>query len=237
LNPIEDIPVLFEDEALLVIDKPAGVLSLPDGYDRSLPHLATILEPEHGRLWLVHRLDRDTSGVLVLARSAAAHHNLNDQFRERRVEKVYRALVAPAPDWKSRSADFPLRKDGDRQHRTVVDPERGKPAITDFKVIERYGQAALLEARPHTGYTHQIRAHLRALGCPILADTLYRLPESQDFYPPPIDRMGLHAYKITFTHPVSGETMVFKAPPPNDFETAITRLRIQPVYNTGPGAM
>ena len=231
MNPVESIPVLFEDEALLVIDKPAGVLSLPDGYDRSLPHLATILEPAHGRLWLVHRLDRDTSGVLVLARSAAAHHDLNDQFRERRVEKVYRALVAPAPEWKSRSAGFPLRKDGDRMHRTVVDPERGKPAATDFKVIERFARAALLEARPHTGYTHQIRAHLRQLGCPILADALYRLPDSPVFESPPIDRMALHAYKITFTHPVTGETLVFKAPQPADIETAITRLRIQPLHD------
>jgi tRNA pseudouridine32 synthase / 23S rRNA pseudouridine746 synthase len=235
LNPVETIPVLFEDEALLVIDKPAGVLSLPDGYDRSLPHLATLLEPVHGRLWLVHRLDRDTSGVLVLAHSAAAHHNLNDQFRERRVEKVYRALVAPAPGWKSRTADFPLRKDGDRQHRTVVDPERGKPATTELKVIERYTNAALLEARPHTGYTHQIRAHLRQLGCPILADALYQLSDNPVFDPPPIDRMALHAYKITFTHPVTGESLVFKAPQPADFEMAVARLRIQPVYFQGQG--
>lgn len=233
MNPLDTIPVLFVDEALLVIDKPAGVLSLPDGYDPSLPHLATLLEPEYGRLWLVHRLDRDTSGVLVLARSAAAHHNLNDQFRERLVKKVYRALVAPPPDWKSRSADFPLRKDGDRQHRTVVDTECGKPATTDFKVIERYAPAALLEARPHTGYTHQIRAHLRQLGCPLLADALYRLPESPVFDPPPIGRTALHAYTISITHPISGETLVFKAPQPADFETAMTRLRVQPVHNQG----
>ena len=116
-------------------------------------------------------------------------------------------------------------------HRTVVDPERGKPAATDFKVIERFPRAALLEARPHTGYTHQIRAHLRQLGCPILADTLYRLPDSPVFEPPPIDRMALHAYKITLTHPVSGETLVFKAPPPADIEMAMTRLRIQPLHD------
>lgn len=225
MNAAGDIPILFEDEVLLVVDKPAGVLSLPDGYDRSLPHLTTLLAPRYGRLWIVHRLDRDTSGVLVLARSAAAHHDLNDQFRERRVEKVYYALVAPAPVWEHMTADFPLRKDGDRQHRTVIDLQRGKPAQTDFEVIEHFPKAALLAARPHTGYTHQIRAHLRLLGCPILADELYRLPDSPTFSPPPIQRMALHAFSISIAHPLSGETLVFNTPGPADFVAAIVKLK------------
>jgi RluA family pseudouridine synthase len=225
LNAEVSIPILFEDDALLVIDKPAGVLSLPDGYDRDLPHLATLLAARYGRLWLVHRLDRDTSGVLVLARTADAHHDLNDQFRERQVKKVYHALIAPAPNWEEISAESPLRKDGDRQHRTVVDPQRGKPAKTEFEVLERFPLAALIAARPHTGYTHQIRAHLRALGCPILADELYRLPDSPTFAPPPIGRMALHAFSISFTHPSSGETLVFNTPQPADFLTAIAKLR------------
>ncbi|MBN2258860.1 MAG: RNA pseudouridine synthase, partial [Anaerolineaceae bacterium] len=134
MNRNSSIPILFEDEAILVIDKPAGVLSLPDGYDRSFPHLTSLLAPRFGQLWIVHRLDRDTSGVLVLARTAVAHHDLNDQFRERRVHKTYHALVEPSPAWERMTADIPLRKDGDRQHRTVVDPQRGKPALTDFEV-------------------------------------------------------------------------------------------------------
>jgi tRNA pseudouridine32 synthase/23S rRNA pseudouridine746 synthase len=207
LNEKAGIPVLFVDDAILVI-------------------LATILAPDYGRLWLVHRLDRDTSGVLVLARSAAAHHNLNDQFRDRQVEKRYHALVAPAPSWEQMTVDIPLRKDGDRQHRTVADPQRGKPARTDFIVLERYTQAALLEAQPLTGYTHQIRAHLRASGCPIIADGLYRLPDSPAFDPPPIDRMALHAFSISIAHPLSGENLVFNTPHPADFVMAIDKLRI-----------
>jgi len=220
-----DIPVLFEDDALLVIDKPAGVLSLPDGYDRNLPHLATLLAPRYGRLWLVHRLDRDTSGILVLARSAEAHHDLNDQFRERRVEKLYQALVIPTPTWEKIRAEFPLRKDGDRQHRTVVDPQRGKPARTDFEVLERFPQAALLAARPYTGYTHQIRAHLRGLGCSILGDELYRLPDSPTFPPPLIPRMALHAFQLTLTHPLTGKPLFINSPLPLDLLSAITLLR------------
>jgi tRNA pseudouridine32 synthase/23S rRNA pseudouridine746 synthase len=226
LNTAVEIPILFEDECLLVIDKPAGVLSLPDGYDRSLPHLATLLAPHHGRLWLVHRLDRDTSGVLVLARTAAAHHDLNDQFRDRRVEKLYHSLVSPAPTWDAQTADFPLRKDGDRQHRTVVDDQLGKPALTEFEILARYPRAALLAARPRTGYTHQIRAHLRALGFMIIGDPLYRFQDAAAFDPAPIARMALHAVSISISHPMSGEMVVFKAPYPVDFEAAITKIRI-----------
>jgi len=226
VNESNDIPVLFEDDSLLVIDKPAGVLSLTDGYDRSLPHLATILAPRYGRLWLVHRLDRETSGALVLARSAAAHRNLNDQFKQRQVEKVYHALVAAAPDWETFSTDFPLRKDGDRQHRTVVDPERGKPARTDFAVLERFPRSALLEARPHTGYTHQIRAHLRQLGCSIFADRLYGIPtQVGDNANEPIDRLALHAYRLSFLHPLSNQPLSFTAPHTPDFSSAISKLR------------
>jgi RluA family pseudouridine synthase len=217
-----DIPVLYEDDSILVIDKPAGVLSLTDGYDRSLPHLATLLSPRYGRVWMVHRLDRDTSGVMVVARSAAAHHGLNDQFRERRVEKRYHALVSPVPSWDRISAEYPLRKDGDRQHRTVVDPRRGKPASTEFTLLERFADIALLEACPHTGYTHQIRTHLRALGCPILADTLYGNPG-----PPSeaIQRLALHAYSLTFIHPLSGESLTIIAPQPVDFLNALKYFR------------
>ena len=103
----------------------------------------------------------------------------------------------------------------------MIDPQRGKPAQTDFEVLERFPQAALLAARPYTGYTHQIRAHLRALGCPIIADELYRLPDSPIFDPPPIDRMALHAYSITIAHPLSGETLVFNTPHPQTLWSAI----------------
>ncbi len=223
-GPIE-FPILYEDDSLLVIDKPTGVLSLTDGYDRSLPHLATILAPRFGQLWLVHRLDRDTSGVLVLARTAAAHRNLNEQFKQRQVEKIYHALVTEAPAWDTFSADFPLRKDGDRQHRTVIDPERGKPARTDFKVLERFPCGALLEARPHTGYTHQIRAHLRELGCPILMDSLYGC---QVDAPAVIDRLALHAYQLSFLHPLSNLSLSFIAPHPGDFSAAIDLMRRTP---------
>ena len=91
--------ILFEDEDLLVINKPAGLLSIPDGYDQTLPYLQQVLEPDYGQLWMVHRLDKDTSGVMVLARNAEAHRNLNQSFRDREVNKTYHGLVWPAPEW------------------------------------------------------------------------------------------------------------------------------------------
>ena len=133
-----NIEVLYQDDGILVINKPAGLATLPDGYDPSLPHIKSVLEPQVGPLWIVHRLDKDTSGVLVLARSAAAHRSLNTQFEERLVSKVYHALVIGNPDWKVKTVSLPLRSNGDRLHRTVVDQARGKPAVTHFKVLERF---------------------------------------------------------------------------------------------------
>lgn len=218
------------DDALVVIDKPAGLLSLPDGYDPSIPYLQKLLEPEFGKLWIVHRLDRETSGVLVLARSAEAHHKLNDQFSDRQVRKTYHALVFGFPAWHETQIDSPLRKNGDRQHRTVVDYQYGKPASTSLRVLEIFNSTALIEARPHTGYTHQIRAHLASIGLPLIGDSLYgHRAEALIQAPPSVDhviaRVALHALEICFTHPFTGETMAFHAPYPEDFSNAIQVLR------------
>jgi len=129
------IQILYRDEALLVINKPAGLSTLPDGYNPTLPHVKSLLEGQSGRLWTVHRLDKDTSGVLVFARSAEAHRSLNTQFEQHQVTKLYHALVQGSPAWMEYTADLPLRSDGDRHHRTVVDLRAGKPALTHFKVL------------------------------------------------------------------------------------------------------
>ena len=226
--------IIFEDDAILVINKPAGLLSLQDGYDKALPHLVTLLSPVFGRLWMVHRLDRDTSGVMVVARSAASHHSLNDQFRDRQVNKVYHALVTGSPTWDATVADAPLRKDGDRRHRTTIDPLRGKPAMTAFQVLERFEGCTLLEARPRTGYTHQIRAHAAWLGFPLVGDGLYGsgapsmppgLSTAGRSSLPILARPALHAFSIAFQHPTSGQMVTFTAPYPADFTGVLANLR------------
>lgn len=229
---------IYNDEALLVVNKPAGLPVLPDGYDPDALHIRSLLEPHFGRLWIVHRLDKDTSGVLALARSADAHRLLNDQFTAHTVIKRYHALVSGTPDWEQYSVRLPLRPDGDRRHRTVVDHRQGKPAITHLQVLERYHGYTLLEALPETGRTHQIRTHLAALELPIVADKLYgngqplllssiKPDYRQGARPerPLLDRLGLHAWQLEIEHPLDKEQRLFEAPYPKDLHRALSYLR------------
>jgi RluA family pseudouridine synthase len=214
------IPLLYIDDQLLVVSKPAGLPTLVDGYHPEAPFLVGILKASYPALWVVHRLDRQTSGVIVFARTTAAHRSLNTQFEQRQATKTYHALVHGSPAWDTQAVRLPLRPDGDRRHRTVVDPQQGKPAETDLLVLERFDQQTLLQATPHTGRTHQIRAHLAALGYPIVSDPLYGGAEL-----PALLRLGLHACSLKLLHPVRAEELEFTAPYPQDMEQAIATLR------------
>lgn len=230
--------ILYQDEALLVVNKPAGLSTLPDGYNPTLPHVKTLLEQEYGRLWIVHRLDKETSGVLLLARSAQAHRSLNTQFEQHQVSKIYHALVIGKPEWQEKTISLPLRPNGDRHHRTVIDQQAGKPAVTHLNVLERFGDYCLVEAIPETGRTHQIRAHLSALGLSIVGDKLYggrinahhpeKEPQSEQVTNQAqklTERMGLHARSLEITHPINGERIKFEAPYPVWLEVILQQLR------------
>lgn len=203
--------VVFMDENLVVINKPAGLLSVPDGYDPSLPHVRSVLEPILGKLWMVHRLDKETSGLMVLARDADSHRELNRQFREHEPIKRYLAQVAPVPVWNEMTIEAPLKVNADRAHRTRVDFEKGKPTRTDFVVRRREENWAELVCTLHTGITHQIRAHLYHLGLGILGDALYQPPQYKAASKPEVERMMLYASELTFTHPKTGAVMHFTA--------------------------
>jgi RluA family pseudouridine synthase len=218
--------ILYEDPAILIIDKPAGVISISDGYDKSIPHLRTLLEPDFGKVWIVHRLDKETSGIMVLARSAAAHKVLCEQFTTHSIKKEYVALVA-GYCLDSFMDNSPLLIDGDRRHRTVVNKEKGKPGSTEFQLQESYpAGVSQLIVHPHTGYTHQIRAHLFHSGYPILGDRLYSTPESKALSERlQIQRVALHARKITFYHPIQNQELSFWSDFPDDFQQMIDRCK------------
>lgn len=216
--------IIHADEHILVINKPAGIPVLPDGWEKDAPYLVKMLEEEFGKIWIVHRLDKTTSGVMVFARTAESHRALNIQFENHEAEKVYHAIMEGEPKWNEKVAKFPLRANVGKKHRTAVDDKNGKPSETRYRILKRYQEAALVEARPMTGRTHQVRVHAYALGHPLLGDTLYSVYGASET--DLIARPALHAYSLTITHPVTQERLAFKAEHPEDFVSALKRLSV-----------
>ena len=212
--------ILFADEHILIVNKPADLSVLPEGWEKDAPYLVRILEEKYEKIWVVHRIDKITSGVIVFALTAEAHRSLNIQFEKHEVEKVYHALVNGLPKWEEKITKFPLRINVGHKHRTMVDNRNGVRSETRFKLLERYQASALVEASPMTGRTHQIRVHAYALGHPLLGDILYSAPETDL-----IARPALHAYSLTLRHPETGKSLTFQADYPNDFMNALRLLR------------
>jgi RluA family pseudouridine synthase len=171
--------ILYEDSQLVVVDKPAGLSVLPDGWEKDSRYLVQLLDEQYGKIFIVHRLDKITSGVMVFGRDGAAHRALNMQFEHHEAQKTYHAIIEGNPNWAEKIARHPLRANVGHKHRTMVDPKNGRPSETRFRVIKRYGELALIEAQPVTGRTHQIRVHAYALGHPLLGDTLYGAHDTQ----------------------------------------------------------
>lgn len=214
--------ILFLDDNLVVVNKPSGISCIREGYDSSLPNLYDQLAEKLGKIWIVHRLDKQTSGAIIFCRTSESHQALNTQFQDRKVSKTYHALVGGSLNWYCSFIQLPLKVDGDRSHRTVIDYSKSKPASTRLSVKNTFRNISLLEAIPYTGYTHQIRCHLSAIKHPILGDTIYHFQKDHDIAHSRISRLALHAYSISFLHPVSKQLMKIIAPYPEDF------LRIAP---------
>ena len=222
----EPIPldVLFEDNDLIVINKPAGLVVHPGAGHREhtlvnallshCPMLSGIGGKE--RPGIVHRLDKDTSGCLVVAKNDATHRELSRQFAERIVEKIYLALVAGKLCKQTGVIEEKVgRHPAHRQRMSVASP-RGRAAKTEYRVIRTGDKASLIECRLHSGRTHQVRVHLHHLGHPVLGDKVYASRLAKDF-----PRQMLHAWKLGFRHLGSGEWKNFEAPLPDDFATAM----------------
>ena len=223
----EEIPLamLFEDEDLLVINKPAGMVVHPGAGNRehtlvnALLNHCTSLSGIGGkeRPGIVHRLDKETSGCLVVAKNDNAHRELSRQFAARTLKKIYLALVAGRLKAKSGLIDAPIERHPiHRQRMSVARSSRGRSAKTEYRVLRSGSEISLVECTLHSGRTHQIRVHLHHLGHPVLGDKLYAPRAGKGF-----DRQMLHAWKLGFTHPRTAELMEFEAPLPPDFTAAL----------------
>lgn len=220
-----DIPVIYEDDQLVAINKPAGLLSIPDGYNPQLLNLQTLLREKYGGIWTVHRLDKETSGVIIFAKTAEAHRQLNSQFDERSIKKDYQCVIVGEPEWEDFTINLPLKVNGDRKHRTVVH-STGKAATTKVHLAGRKKGLSYLVVKPGTGYTHQIRAHLAAEGFTILGDVLYK-PIAERKFPDRFSeksveyvigsRLYLHAQSIVFFHPIYQTETMIEAPLDDEF--------------------
>ncbi|MCZ2128390.1 MAG: RluA family pseudouridine synthase [Anaerolineales bacterium] len=212
--------LIYQDESVLLVNKPANLSVLAEGWNKDAPYLVKILEEQYSKIWVVHRLDKITSGIIVFALNADAHRSLSVQFEKHQVEKKYQALMNGVPKWDEKTTKFPLRINVGRRHRTVVDDRDGIRSETRFKILERYPLSARVEAAPLTGRTHQIRVHAAALGHPLAGDALYGAPPTKA-----IARPALHAEQLTFAHPVTNERVSFRADLPDDFQNALKLLR------------
>lgn len=241
MNDSESLEILFSDDDLVAVNKPAGIVSIRDGHHPERQNVHQMLAVEFGKLWVIHRLDVDTSGVLLFGRSSTAHRHLNMQFEHHTIHKTYHLLVFGSFDWQEVRVDLPLRVNGDRRHRTVIDRKTGKPASTIFQGIECFSEDfAMLAATPNTGYTHQIRVHASSLGLWLLNDPLYfplvNLTRSDagavkrkylidKAASLPIKRTALHASSIQFQHPTAQRQLTILAPFPADFSSTIAHLK------------
>lgn len=228
----EKIPldIIFQNDDLVVINKPAGMVVHPAVGNRSGTLVNAILGAKiklegisgEERPGIVHRLDRDTSGIILIAKNDKAHHWLQDQFKDRKVQKKYLALVDGQPPTPTGRIEASLGRDThDRKRFAVVTAGKGREAITEYKTLESYKNHTLLEMHPLTGRTHQIRVHLKYLGCPIVGDKVYGFRKSTLN----LKRQFLHATSITITLPGENQSRSFAASLPPDLEDILNIMR------------
>lgn len=206
--PDQPLEILHEDAQLVVVNKPAGLLSVPGRGDHLADCLLTRLQAVFPETLLVHRLDRDTSGVMVFALTPHAQRHLSQQFATRSTRKSYVARLSGRLEPKTGSVDLPLIVDWPNRPRQMVCHDTGKPAVTDWRVLRYNDDSTRVRLSPKTGRTHQLRVHMQALGHPILGDPLYASGAARE-----PDRMMLHSEELRVKHPDSGVSLKFRAAP------------------------
>ncbi|MCB0571599.1 MAG: RluA family pseudouridine synthase [Phaeodactylibacter sp.] len=231
--------IIYEDEVLLVASKPAGLLSIPGRYDKGEPSLLSLLNEHYTRVLTVHRIDRDTSGLIAFARNEEAHKHLSQQFEARSTRKTYLALLDGRPLQAEGIIDSPIAADPAHPGKMKT-ARKGKAARTSYRILENFRAFSLAEVEIETGRTHQIRVHFASIGYPLAIDALYGRREAlllsdikQRGYHlgrgqeerPLMSRLSLHAWKLELEHPATGQPMAFEAPLPKDLSAVLRQLR------------
>lgn len=231
------LTILLEDADIVVIDKSSGLLSIPDRFDPDLPSASGLLTKQYGEIFIVHRLDRETSGVMVFAKNAVAHRALNIQFEEHSARKRYEAVVDGVIVADSGTIDLPLAPHPKRKGTMHVAGAEGKPAVTHYTVLERFKNFTHVALDLETGRQHQIRVHCAAIGHPLCVDAVYGarpallLSSVKSKYKGPEDerplmpRLSLHAESLTFVHPRSSQALTVRASLPRDLSALLKQLR------------
>lgn len=227
--------IVYEDDQLVAINKPAGVLSIQDRAGN--PALKNLLQDKYGEIFTVHRLDRDTSGMIIFAKNEAAHRQLSQLFEGRDIEKYYVGLVHGKPTSESGTIDIGLMEHPVRKGMMVAN-KRGKPSVTDYELLETFRQYSWMQFRIHTGRMHQIRVHMKELGTPIVCDELYgdgkpvflsgiktryNLSKVELEERPILARLALHSWKLSFT--LFDKAYNLEAEPPKDLRALLQQLR------------
>lgn len=237
--------VVYEDSRIIVVNKAAGIAVIADRWDENKDRLDRLVAASRpgGSLWIVHRIDRDTSGLVLFAKDAESHRSLSMAFEDRQVEKRYIAVVHGRPAWKETSCDLPLVPNGNKRGLTIVNKFQGKKSLTLFRCLGGAGNYSVLEVEPRSGRTHQIRVHIAALGHPIACDPLYGSDKPvflSSFKPdwrgdpfeerPLLNRLGLHAAELTLPDWPPGKEdgeapLKFYAPLPRDMAALIKQMK------------
>jgi 23S rRNA pseudouridine955/2504/2580 synthase/23S rRNA pseudouridine1911/1915/1917 synthase len=230
--------IIFGNEDFIILNKPSGVLSIPDRFDHELLSLKKLLEDQYGKIYVVHRLDRDTSGIILFARNEASHQYFSHVFEHREVEKVYTGIVHGKPAMAKGTISQPIAENPARHGKMMVHA-KGKPSVTHYKVIEDLPHFSVVEFNIETGRTHQIRVHCQHIGHPIIGDELYgsadpillssfkkkfKLAKTELEERPILSRLALHASRLTFSDQ-QGKELVFEAPLAKDMRAFIQQFR------------
>jgi 23S rRNA pseudouridine1911/1915/1917 synthase len=233
-----EIEIIYQDDDIIIVNKPNDMLTIPDRFAADKPSVSRKLTDIYGKIFIVHRLDRETSGILLFARNEHAHREMSMQFEAKTVRKIYYALIDGVLHNEEGEINKPIAEHISVPGRMVI-ANRGKESLTLYKVIERFKNFTLVEADIRTGRTHQIRIHFTSMGYPLAVDALYgrrdlihlseikhkkfKIGKTEEEQPL-MRRNTLHAFRLSINHPVTQEPMVFEAQPPKDFSALLKQL-------------